>query len=132
MYSAGLVEKYEIKEKTISNSKTTLTVDVWVSSSKLADMLIPVGKSNGNINGDQLASLEKSRINEQLSGDKLIQMVANDFPFRAIKVDIKDTQLSSYNRESKFLVGVYPFLSINSSSSYNLFSRVDISMFLFI
>jgi hypothetical protein len=106
MYSAGLVEKYEIKDKIVGISETTLTVDVWVSSSKLADMLVPAGKSDGIIDGTRLAALEKSRAEEQKTGDQLIQIVANDFPRRALKIDIKNSQVLNYDRESKLLINV--------------------------
>ena len=106
MYSAGLIEKYEIKDKIVGTNTTTLTVDVWVSSSKLADMLVPASKADGIINGTQLSALEKSRAEEQATGDQLIQMVASDFPRRALKIDIKNSQIINYNRESKLLVNV--------------------------
>jgi hypothetical protein len=104
MYSSGMVEKYVIKNKTSDGSQTHLVMDVWVSDSRIADRLMTIGKANAPIAGDQVVATEKTRRDEQMNGDRVIAIVANDFPKRAFEIKIRNTQIERQGRDSQLIV----------------------------
>lgn len=104
MYSSGMIESYKVKNQGTSGSQVSLVMDVWVSDSRIADRLMTIGKGNILVDGGQVVAKEKSYREEQLTGDKVIAAVANDFPKRAFEIKIKNTQIQRQGRDSQILV----------------------------
>jgi len=104
MYSSGMVEKYVIKNQTSDGFQTRLIMDVWVSDSRIADRLMTIGKGNKTLAGDQVVATERTRRNEQITGDQVISAVANDFPKRAFEIKIRNTQVERQGRDSQLVV----------------------------
>ena len=104
MYSSGMIETYKVKKQNSSGGQVSLVMDVWVSDSRIANRLMTIGKGNVLVAGDQVVAREKSRHEEQKTGDKVINTVANDFPKLAFEMKIKNTQIQRQGRESQILV----------------------------
>lgn len=85
-YSSGYVDDFRIVSQHSLNGVTTLTVDVKVAGSRIADRLLGSGKSPKTLEGEQLATQYNSYLDNKSKGDALLGTVLNDFPHRAFYI----------------------------------------------
>ena len=85
-YSSGYIQDFKILSETQVGSMTRVVMDVWVTESKIADRLLNVSKADGVIEGEKSAAQYRSNLNQMQSGDRLLEMILNDFPSRAFDI----------------------------------------------
>ena len=89
VHSAGYIDDYKIISSHSLNGKVYVTVDVLVSSSKLANFKLGAGKSSTNINSDRSVTQYSSYINQAVTGDVLLSKVLAGYPKNAYTVTQK-------------------------------------------
>jgi hypothetical protein len=87
-YSSGYIDNFSIISETEVAGKTKLIVDVWVGESKIADRLLNISRADGKIEGSRIAIQQLSLKKVKDDAAKLIELVANDFPYRAFDLDV--------------------------------------------
>lgn len=87
-YSSGYIQDFKILSETQVGSMTRVVMDVWVTESKIADRLLNVSKADGAIEGEKSMAQYKSNLNQMQSGDRLLEMILNDFPAKAFDIKI--------------------------------------------
>lgn len=87
-YSSGYIQDFKILTETQVGSMTRIVMDVWVTESKIADRLLNVSKADGVIEGEKSAAQYRSNLNQMQSGDRMLEMVLNDFPSRAFDIRV--------------------------------------------
>ena len=93
-YSSGYIQDFKILSETQVGSMTRVVMDVWVTESKIADRLLNVSKADGVIEGDKSAAQYRSNLNQMLSGDRLLEMILNDFPSKAFDIKAGKSKVS--------------------------------------
>lgn len=111
-YSAGFIDNYRIIQTNNYNNKTLVIVDVYVSSSKIADRILGVSTNNKLFDSDRHGTQYSSYMNAKANGDRLLKSLLNDYPQRAFIV----TQL-----QHKFGVNTQrsPFIEISFKFNWN-------------
>ena len=82
-YSAGFIDSYNLIQTNTYNNKTLVIVDVYVSSSKIADRILGVSTNNKLFDSDKHGTQYSSYMNTKSSGDRLLKSLLNDYPNRA-------------------------------------------------
>jgi|TARA_R110000868_G_scaffold61114_1_gene185863 hypothetical protein len=101
-YSAGYVEKYTVHQTKVENDRTTVTMEVWVRSSNLANQKLNSGKDASALEGDTLGTQYRTFLADREGSTTFLNRILNDFPSRALvikqgKVAFKvDGQRNSY------------------------------------
>lgn len=85
-HSAGYVDDYKIIQSHTSNGRVTVTVDVLVADSKIANHIIATGKSNKNIDGNRHDAQYSTLMNERNTGDKILDNVLKGYPMKAYTI----------------------------------------------
>jgi hypothetical protein len=85
-YSSGYIQDFKILSEAQVGSMTRVVMDVWVTESKIADRLLNVSKADGVIEGDKSAVQYRSNLNQLQSGDRLLEIILNDFPNKAFDI----------------------------------------------
>ena len=92
-YSAGYVDDYNIISHVKAGTKWFVTVDVWVSSSKLTSRIISSKDSDGKLNGKKASDTFKSYIKQKQQADRLTSKVISGFPENAVVAKFSRTEL---------------------------------------
>lgn len=92
-YSSGFVDDYHVINQTNHNNVYRLTVDVWVSDSKIADRLLGGSKQDGRIDGQRHSTQLESINSIYVSGDRQLQVVLDDFPRRSFVTKVGKSNL---------------------------------------
>lgn len=87
-YSSGYIQDFKILAETQVGSMTRIIMDVWVTESKVADRLLNISKADGVIEGEKSAAQYRSNLNQIQSGDRLLEMILNDFPNKAFDIRV--------------------------------------------
>lgn len=106
-YSSGFVEKYQVLQRKNSGQEFSVTMDVWVSDSKIANRVQALGGADGRIDGAALAAAHRGKVAEQVTGDALVELVARDFPRRALRVDVVRSTSHTTGRQLLLKVQVH-------------------------
>jgi hypothetical protein len=85
-YSSGFVDKFNIVDQEQVNGSVRLTVEVWVSSSAIANRLLNSSTTSGEVQGDRIAAQINSLRDQRQQTDKLINAIMRDYPARAFDV----------------------------------------------
>lgn len=85
-YSAGYIKKYNILNIVENKSSITINMIVWVDSSKLLNYKLNIGKTQENIDGNNLSAQFKSYIDERSAATNLVNKIINDYPSRAFEI----------------------------------------------
>ncbi len=85
-YSSGYVEDFKIISQGNSNGKVTVTMDVVVASSKLANRVITVSKTQDVIDGNRLSTQHKTFMDNKQQGDVLLNKVLSSYPSQAFNL----------------------------------------------
>lgn len=94
-YSSGFVHDFEIKNRQVSRSGTTLTVDVWVKRSQIADRLLNKSRRQAEIEGGRISAQIQTWRQSREASDKVLEAVLNDYPSRAFDISIGSTRVSA-------------------------------------
>lgn len=86
VYSAGYVTDYKIVSTIKSGNQVQVIVDVQVSSSKLSDRILGVGKQAKNFETDKHSNQYQSYLYGKSNGDKLLGQILRDYPAKAYVV----------------------------------------------
>jgi hypothetical protein len=106
LYSSGYVEEFKILSEEKVGDQTRLVIDVWVAESKIANRLFALSKVKGAIDGSQAATQYQSMLEERNQGDRVIQLVANDFPQKAFAIQMGKLSWRMNGRDAEILVPV--------------------------
>lgn len=85
-YSAGYVDNYKIIETNNFNNKILVIVDVYVSSSKIANRILGTGSHNKSFDSNVHGTRYETYIQSKNDADKLLKSLLKDFPKRAFVV----------------------------------------------
>jgi len=97
-YSSGYIHNFEYVNIHRDSSGVTLQVDVWVAGSEIANRLGVTPSATGELKGGKIAESFRSLKQENVSGDKILQNVLNDFPEKALDVKIENIDYTYNNR----------------------------------
>lgn len=104
-YSAGYVDDYIVISQEKSGKKWLVTLDVWVSSSKLTSRIISSKESDGRINGKKASDSFSSYVKQKQQADRLTSKVLEGFPENALVVKFDRTELKfDSNRNAQVLI----------------------------
>ena len=92
-YSSGYIDRYRIIDKQEDDGVVRLTMEVTVAESRIADRVLNSTKDSAVIDGDRLATITDSFLNQQQQGVRLLGTVAKDFSAQAFDIKIVNTQL---------------------------------------
>lgn len=92
-YSAGYVDKFEIVNQTYTNKGYSITMDVWVSPSKIQNRILGVSSSPSKMNGERMATQYGTYINSKRVGDQLMDQILRDYPQKAYNVKVGEHRL---------------------------------------
>jgi len=87
-YSSGYIQDFKILSEAQVGSMTRVVMDVWVIESKIADRLLNISKADGTIEGEKSIAQYRSNLNQMQSGDRLLEIILNDFPAKAFDIKI--------------------------------------------
>jgi len=85
-YSAGYVENFTIVNQDSNRGSTTVTLDVRVASSKLAQRILAKSKSAVVLEGDQHEAQYQTYLQDRHQGDVVLHKVLDDYPRRAFDI----------------------------------------------
>jgi len=104
-YSAGYVDDYTVISQDKAGKKWFVTVDVWVSSSKLTSRIISSKESDGKMNGKKASDSFTSYVKQKQQADRLTSKVLSGFPENAVVVKFERTELKfDSNRNAQVFI----------------------------
>lgn len=104
-YSAGYVDDYTVISQDRVGKKWFVTVDVWVSSSKLTSRIISSKESDGEMNGKKASDSFTSYVKQKQRADRLTSKVLAGFPVNAVVVKFDRTEFKfDSNRNAQVLI----------------------------
>lgn len=92
-YSAGYVDRFEIVNQNYTTNGYSVTVDVWVSPSKIQNRILGVSKSPSKIDGERVATQYETYVNTKRVGDQLMDQILRDYPNKAYIVKVGEHRL---------------------------------------
>lgn len=126
VYSAGFVDDFKVVSKAEGKDKIHVTMDVWVSSTKLSSRLLNSNRSVQNFDSSrhlaQVATIKESR----QQGVKMMSEVLNDYPERAYQLQQDPYRLSVDNSNRTILSVGYSL-----KFDYNWLQSVNAAMLKF-
>ena len=113
-YSSGYVDDYKIINETRIGDRTRMTVDVWVSNSRIAERLTAIGSNSGaSIDGSAIKNQwqtdqarEKTDSERRSNGMRMMNAIVADYPQLAIQPTVKRTWVGKSNGNTAFFVTV--------------------------
>ena len=113
-YSAGYVDDYTVISQN-ADKKWFVTLDVWVSSSKLTSRIISSKESDGKMNGKKASDSFTSFVKQKQQADRLTSKVLSGFPENAVIAKFIRTELKfDSNRNAQVLI----FFETNWNKGY--------------
>ena len=106
LYSSGYVDDYKVLSEESLKGNIKLVMDVGVAESNIANRLFALSKGEGEINGSKVATQYQSIMQERSQGDRVIQLVANDFPQKAFTINMGKLSWRMVDRDPEILVPV--------------------------
>lgn len=92
-HSSGYVDDFKIINSEVINKRHIVTIDVWVSSSKIAERVIGKVSDTKPIEGERLYTQIQTYQQDRRSGDNLLRQVLNDYPSKAFLLSKRDTEI---------------------------------------
>lgn len=133
-YSAGYVDNYKIIETSTHNNKILVIVDVYVSSSKIANRILGVGAHNKIFDSNLQDTRYQTYMQSKNNADRLLKSLLDDYPKKAFVVTqyqhrfAVNTQRNpfieiefKFNWNYNYLVALNEVLSIIEDGSNGLF-----------
>jgi hypothetical protein len=111
-YSSGYVEDFKILKETRVGSQTRMTVDVWVSDSKIANRLTTIGANSGaTIDGVKIKrewEIDRAReltdAQRRQDAMRVMNVLLRDYPKLALQPVVKRTWVGKNNGITAFFV----------------------------
>ena len=97
-YAAGFVDRFEVLRSETTTTGYTVTMDVWVGRSQIAQRLMNDSVATTTIDGNRLATQADTIRHERAQGDRVMAAVLGDFPRRAFDVELARTQVTFTDR----------------------------------
>ena len=85
-YSAGYVDSYKIITTNSYDNKVIVIVDIWVSSSKIANRILGTSTNPKIFDNQTQSTRYETYIQSKNNGDMLLRSVLNDYPRKAFIV----------------------------------------------
>ena len=92
-FSAGFIDDYNVISKEKLAAKWVVTIDAWVSGSRLANKITAISSVDGSISGKKAADRFDSFIKQKQQADRLLQKMISGFPEDAIQVRFLRTEM---------------------------------------
>ena len=93
-YAAGFVDRFEIVDADhVNRTVNRVTMDVWVSESRIAHRLLNESVGTGTIDGARLTTQVDTIQQERVSADRVLSTVLQDFPRRAFDVELSKSRV---------------------------------------
>lgn len=105
-YSSGYIHDFKILNESSVGNMTRLVMDVWVTESKIADRLLNISKAEATIDGEKSSIQYQSNLNQLISGDRLLELVLNDFPHKSFDIKVGKSIVSMPERNIKIQVPI--------------------------
>jgi hypothetical protein len=101
-YSSGFVDRFEILEQQDLGTRVRLKMRVWVAESRLAHRLLGQSYDSQQVPGGRIGAQVETLLEERRQGDRLIEVVMQDYPSRAfnVKVGKSRVKFDEYRRAS--------------------------------
>lgn len=97
-YSSGYIHDFEYVNIYRGAGEIVLQVDVWVQKSKIAERISLKNQTQGELEGGRMAESFRSLQQQYVAGDQLLQFILNDFPERAINIQITNIEYINEQR----------------------------------
>ena len=97
-YSSGYVDRFEIVRTQSQGNEVQVYMKVWVRRSSIANRGLNSGKKDAEVDGMVASASVDTLTHERVSGDRLLQVILNDYPRRAFNIKIGKTQVN-YNSQ---------------------------------
>lgn len=95
VYSAGYVRDYKIVNVNVAQGKVFVTMDVLVFDSKLFNQIISTGKTQKDINGNQINASIQTFVNQRNKGDQVLSRVLATYPQNAFIVKQNEVSITT-------------------------------------
>ena len=89
-YSSGYVDNFKILSKTMRGNEVTLTMDVWVAHSAIANRLFGRSEVAGQVDGVRIGAQVQTMQQSLSDGDRVVAQVLKDFPRRAFDITLSN------------------------------------------
>lgn len=124
VYSAGFVDDYKIINQSITGNQIVLTVDVKVSDHKISQRIISKSTSTKNFQGEKHQTQIDTYFKERINGDKVLNVVLNDYPTRAYNI-IQQPHILHIDSQRNVTIGVPYTITWNFNYIVSLRSVLD-------
>ena len=91
-YSSGYIHDFEYIHIHRGEAGVTLHLDVWVKKSAIAERITLQNQSEGRIDGHRIAESLRSLNTQFSAGDSLLLVILNDFPERALTIQVENIE----------------------------------------
>jgi hypothetical protein len=89
-YSSGYVDNFKILNKTMRGNEVTVTMDVWVAHSAIANRLFGRSEVAGQVDGARIGAQVQTMQQSLADGDRIVSQVLKDFPRRAFDISLSN------------------------------------------
>jgi hypothetical protein len=80
------VDEFKILNTDVQNGMYYVTMNVWVTSNKIAERVLSVSKVENDINGEKLSTQYETFLKSRDDGNRVLATVLNDYPTNAFNV----------------------------------------------
>lgn len=92
-YASGYVDQYDIVKSVTITGGYQMDMKVWIKRSSLSNRLLNTTATVGTIDGSKAAIQLQTLQYERAQGDRILQVVLNDFFRRAFDIKLNPTQV---------------------------------------
>lgn len=137
-YNSGYVYNFNVIDQTFYQGQVYVLMDVVVRKSDIADRVFGKSSSESDIAGGKLDGALKSFSKQLSNGDRLVNAVLSDYPYKSFDIKIKDAEyfftanrnpvlrlLVNYQWNEKFLRSLKETVEITSSRIRNSSQHSD-------
>ena len=89
-YSSGYVDNFKILNKTMRGNEITVTMDVWVAHSAIANRLFGRSEVAGQVDGVRIGAQVQTMQQSLSDGDRIVAQVLKDFPRGAFDISMSN------------------------------------------
>lgn len=102
-YSSGYVHDFKIIEQKADAGSVTMTLDVWVAKSEIANRILGKSRADARIEGGRISAQINTYDESRHAGDRVLEAVLQDFPQRAFRMHVGQTTVGVDQQRKKFL-----------------------------
>lgn len=112
VYSSAYVDKMRVISETKQGNKFRIEMDIWISSSKIANRILTIYPKDQNIDSARISEQFRTYASSKQKGDKLLENVLEIFPSNAFYI-------SNLPIEFKIDTSRVPYLRIPYTVNWN-------------